>query len=325
MSVERPLLTIAIPTWNRCKTLDESLNLLLAQVEKYPREINIVISDNASDDETNLVINRYIDIYDSLDICLHTQSENTGYYGNFRKCKELSNGVYFWLLSDDDFVKEGVISKIVEYLRNKELSVLFLNGWGGHSSSQDIESNVNSFIQKYGARSTLVSTCIIRNDSSNDAHIFEEYKGSNFLCYAFVADCLAKFHYLNVMVINSPSLDVNEAAGTFSYDPFTAFIEEINQCLLLISDQKMFKKSSVIGFKNQIFKQVLLYHIYRKKMGFTDYKKYNAPKLSKRVVLNYWMCFSFWTHGIFALSLPRRLLNLISQIRSKYLSKVRFE
>jgi hypothetical protein len=47
MQPSRPLLTIAIPTYNRCRYLEELLLCLQPQLVEQPR-VELVISDNAS-------------------------------------------------------------------------------------------------------------------------------------------------------------------------------------------------------------------------------------------------------------------------------------
>jgi glycosyltransferase involved in cell wall biosynthesis len=51
----RPLLTIAIPNFNRAGYLKELLSLLAAQLRNEPR-VELIISDNASPDETPAVV-----------------------------------------------------------------------------------------------------------------------------------------------------------------------------------------------------------------------------------------------------------------------------
>jgi abequosyltransferase len=47
----KPLLTIAIPTYNRAGYLKELLSILADQLKDEPR-VELIISDNASPDET---------------------------------------------------------------------------------------------------------------------------------------------------------------------------------------------------------------------------------------------------------------------------------
>ena len=322
MCTKVPLLTVAMPTWNRSSTLDQSLGLLIPQLLEFPGEVNLVLSDNASDDDTQAVISKYVELYKSIDYKLFRQEVNTGYFGNFKKCKELSQGEYFWLLSDDDFVRPGVIRSIMRHLRNGGSSVVFLNGWDGVRLGDNEELSADQFLKQYGARSTLVSTCIIKNGRENDDALYREYKGSAFLCYAFVMDALTKYKSLSVSVINDPCLQVN-ASGAFSFDPIKAFVEEINHCLCLLRPNESVSTSAIVAFKGQIFKQILVKHLYRKKLHAVGYDRYNYKKLNFRIFSNYWMCLSFWTHGIVLLYTPSFLFPFFNFCKLK-LRKVLF-
>ena len=58
-SPTRPFLTIAIPTYNRAGCLRELLSGLTHQLEIEPR-VELMISDNASPDETRAVVEEFI-------------------------------------------------------------------------------------------------------------------------------------------------------------------------------------------------------------------------------------------------------------------------
>jgi abequosyltransferase len=53
---EQPILTIAIPTYNRDFILSKALDNLLPQLSIYEDDIELIISDNASTDNTQEVI-----------------------------------------------------------------------------------------------------------------------------------------------------------------------------------------------------------------------------------------------------------------------------
>ena len=52
------LLTIAIPTYNGAKTIANMLEILLPQCDE---RVEVLISDNASTDNTKLIIDKYIE------------------------------------------------------------------------------------------------------------------------------------------------------------------------------------------------------------------------------------------------------------------------
>ncbi|MEM9680491.1 MAG: glycosyltransferase family 2 protein, partial [Bacteroidota bacterium] len=127
--MEKPLLTIAVPTWNRADILDDALSQLLPQIKHHSDRVEIIISDNASDDHTDQIIKKHCSLNSHLNIIHFTQNENTGYFGNFHKCRTLSSGEYFWLLSDNDFIANGLVDYVLEVLIENSPSFVFLRDW----------------------------------------------------------------------------------------------------------------------------------------------------------------------------------------------------
>ncbi len=93
---ELPLVTIGIPTYNRANGyLREALECALAQT--YPN-IEIVVSDNASPDNTEAVVRSYTDPR----IRYFRQAAGLIPNDNFNFCVEQARGQYFLFLPDDD-------------------------------------------------------------------------------------------------------------------------------------------------------------------------------------------------------------------------------
>ena len=91
-----PLVTIGIPTYNRANGyLKEALGCALAQT--YPN-IEIVVSDNASTDNTEEVVRSYADPR----IRYFRQATGLIPNDNFNFCLEQARGAYFLMLPDDD-------------------------------------------------------------------------------------------------------------------------------------------------------------------------------------------------------------------------------
>ena len=51
-----PLLSICIPTYNRSKSLRICLLSILSQTKGYEEDVEVVVSDNCSDDDTMQVV-----------------------------------------------------------------------------------------------------------------------------------------------------------------------------------------------------------------------------------------------------------------------------
>lgn len=53
MKTNTPILTVAIPTWNRAQALDNCLRSVCANL---PNGIEVLVSDNASTDNTGKIV-----------------------------------------------------------------------------------------------------------------------------------------------------------------------------------------------------------------------------------------------------------------------------
>jgi len=114
-----PLLSICIPTYNRAIFLDKTLDSIVNQkVYKETDEIEIVISDNCSDDETPAIVLKYKNLFPTK-IVYHRNSENIR-DANFEKVLSLAKGS-FLKLNNDTFVHyDGSLNKILDIIRKHE-------------------------------------------------------------------------------------------------------------------------------------------------------------------------------------------------------------
>jgi rhamnosyltransferase len=123
MRTDQPLLTIAIPTFNRAAFLRELLASLQPQLEEYP-QIELLISDNACTDDTASVIAEFVEHGLAL---RHLRNEsNIGPDANFLQCYEQAAGRYVWVFGDDDLVLDGGIAKVVRLLEREAPDYMFV-------------------------------------------------------------------------------------------------------------------------------------------------------------------------------------------------------
>jgi glycosyltransferase involved in cell wall biosynthesis len=103
-SHHQPLVTIAIPTYNRADTyLPQALRSALAQ--DYPA-LEILVSDNASTDGTPALVQSFED--PRLRYVRHEQ--NIGGKANWTFCVHQARGTYFLLLHDDDLIDPDFVT-----------------------------------------------------------------------------------------------------------------------------------------------------------------------------------------------------------------------
>lgn len=117
-----PLLSICIPTYNRAIYLEEALKNITRD-KAFGEEVEIVISDNASTDDTQLITEKYIDQYNNI---RYYRNEKNIRDRNFILALSRGNGKYVRLFNDTLRFKEGALSKMLEVIRSsKEDSPLF--------------------------------------------------------------------------------------------------------------------------------------------------------------------------------------------------------
>lgn len=122
----RPLLSICIPTFNRAAFLEVCLASLLPQTERWRELVEVVVSDNASTDQTRAVLDKYAE---QFHFRRHHNTENIGLLGNITLAPGgLAQGEFVWLLGDDDFLATGALDQVVTMLQSApEIELLALN------------------------------------------------------------------------------------------------------------------------------------------------------------------------------------------------------
>lgn len=108
-------LSICIPTCNRDVYLESSLRRLFDQIGSRDGEIEVLVSDNASDDRTETIVKQY-----SLRPSFRymRRKENGGAERNFLDVIAAATGEYCWLLGDDDVLLPGAVDHILQVLED---------------------------------------------------------------------------------------------------------------------------------------------------------------------------------------------------------------
>ena len=148
MVSEALLLSICIPTFNRAEILRKSLDAILDQKEfKETDEVEIVISDNCSTDETRSVVAAYIALHPGK-IRYHCNSENNADL-NFEQALSLGRGKFLKLLNDSALASPGTLADLLNVIRatQEERPVIFCSN--RISSGQEpisVANNLSEFL-----------------------------------------------------------------------------------------------------------------------------------------------------------------------------------
>lgn len=106
-----PSLSICIPTYNRSKCLAE---LLQSIVEQNTSEIEVIVSDDASSDDTASVAEAFKSKLPRYRFI--RQSENIGLDRNFLAVMAAATKDYIWLIGDDDRLEPNGIQRVLAAL-----------------------------------------------------------------------------------------------------------------------------------------------------------------------------------------------------------------
>jgi len=157
-------LSIAIPTYNGAKYIREALDSIISQLDDVDEEIEIVISDNASTDQTPEIIKEYQNKYPFIKY--FRNEENVGADRNYDLAVKTAKGKFVWLFSDDDKIRDGGIKKVIEVINKyPNIAAIFVNCEHVISlnCSQDcLCLNGDDFFNKTCFKNGLVSSNVIK-------------------------------------------------------------------------------------------------------------------------------------------------------------------
>jgi abequosyltransferase len=168
----RPLLTIAVPSYNRAECLQELLRVLSDQVRDEPR-VELMISDNASPDETPSVVRDFM--ARGVPVRYIRNPVNIGPDANFLQCFEQARGRYVWLFSDDDLIVPGAIAKILTYCEAADYDLISLGNYPFEDAHEPLPadtgydaieiSDPRAFAKRVHVFFTFISGNIINKDT----------------------------------------------------------------------------------------------------------------------------------------------------------------
>jgi glycosyltransferase involved in cell wall biosynthesis len=113
------LLSIAIPTYNRAIILENTLDHIFSEIDKYELNevVEVVISDNNSGDRTFDIVEKYI-LVNRFKIVYRKNEINLGVIRNIIKLIPLCSGRFWMFYGDDDMPPKGSLPKLIELFQN---------------------------------------------------------------------------------------------------------------------------------------------------------------------------------------------------------------
>ncbi|SDT46839.1 Glycosyl transferase family 2 [Mucilaginibacter mallensis] len=171
-------LSICIPTYNRSNYLQDVLESFVNEPEFIETdEIEIVISDNCSTDNTESIAREYVNKYPTK-IKYNRNSENI-VDGNFEKVLSMGSGAILKLNNDTLVLNKGSLAPLlqnIKYCCENNLTPFLLNGTMPVYKEPIVCKNASSFIATVSYSCTWIGGfCISRESFQKIDNFSQEY------------------------------------------------------------------------------------------------------------------------------------------------------
>lgn len=165
MSLPSPLLTIAIPTYNRAKLLEERLLELLPQITP---EVELIVCNDGSTDETLHVCEKYRD----QGILYFENKVNMGLSRNMLLAFESARGQWLWTLGDDDGVlPNAVLTALALIKKYSEAGVITFKSDTLRFNHEREYHELSDFLQHQGITDVMFQSSNLYHISKINQHL----------------------------------------------------------------------------------------------------------------------------------------------------------
>ena len=136
--MSKTILSITIPTYNRSHDLRACLESIARQVREdsaLNEEIEVVVSDNCSTDDTQEVAGSFSGAFSNF---VYSRNEtNVGFDKNTYAVVSRATSTYCWYLGDDDVIQNGGLRHVVDTLKTDAYDVMTVEASPTKGDSRD--------------------------------------------------------------------------------------------------------------------------------------------------------------------------------------------
>lgn len=128
--------TIVIPVYNSEKYISRCLDSILAQTYK---DINILVINDGSKDNSQKIINEYKERYDNI---IAIEQENMGVSKTRNKAINMVKTKYIMFIDNDDYIDIDYVENHIKYIKEENLDVV-MSGYRRITENKKILKNVS--------------------------------------------------------------------------------------------------------------------------------------------------------------------------------------
>ena len=263
---EQPILSLCIPTFNRADTLRGNLEQIHKQLHTInPDELELIVSNNCSPDNTDDVVRAYTE--QGMSIVYNKNIENLGADGNFLTIMRMATGKYMLLLSDDDYLVDGALKDILNYLREKDYGLVYIDYLNPTEHRITEYTDVNKFICEVGRHITCISANIFRTDVIPMVE-GEKYRGTLLLQVPYYLTSCVNSNVNAIINAQIIQRDIGNLPSEEKFDFIQIFSNNYLALMIsLLEPIKKIKKSTISFFKKQMlieYTGIKIYHTFIK-------------------------------------------------------------
>ncbi|AMR32929.1 hypothetical protein A0256_16640 [Mucilaginibacter sp. PAMC 26640] len=293
----KPLLTIAIPTYNRAEYLKLTLQSITRQeIFRNSYDVEIVISDNCSTDETEALSRLYMEEFGNKVL----YSRNLSNIGdkNFEQALSLGKGDFLKLNNDTlTHTDNSLVTMLADIKKhNESRAVIFYLNQGLDKTGSVLCDSMDQFIDRVLYMGTWIGSFGIWRDDFNRLTNFSRY--SNLLLtqtdvlYRMIS-ATQKAFVNNDLLFVSLDFQIKKKGG---YDLLTVFLDNHNIILKEYLDKRAISAKTYHKFISKLLlvffrKYFVLHALYPDKYQFQTKSKF------KRIIdfykSDYWLLLRF--------------------------------
>lgn len=136
MKSTQKLLSLVVPTLNRRGLLEITLNSLLIDIEGFESDVEFVVVNNASDDNTLEFLNEW-SIGKPVRIASFDKRVNID--ESFQRCVDITTGRFINIFGDDDLPIPGFISRTIDLIKKSpDVDIFYYNRLIGDINLKEI-------------------------------------------------------------------------------------------------------------------------------------------------------------------------------------------
>jgi abequosyltransferase len=224
------LLSICIPTYNRCDILDITLQRLFNSKEFDEKFIEVIVSDNCSTDNTRKIVSKY-----PLAKYYCNEKNLIGY--NFNIVLSYAKGTYIRILNDTFIFKTNQLAKMIDRIKfnqNLNCALFFYPNTLSNVSTVKNITSINSFFLECSFNTTWTASTGFWRKDFEAIENKDKYTEYHFPQLHWMYEIVRK--HQNTRVYFEDLYEVIQPSNKGGYNLFRTFVTDY---LFIVKQQKL--------------------------------------------------------------------------------------